>query len=185
EIPGRKTMGVEMMGARVARKEDKRFVTGRGRYTDDMTVPGMHFAAFIRSPHAHAKIKSIDTTAAKAMPGVDGILTGTELAADGIGNLICGWMIKSKDGAPMKMGAYPALAKDIVRYVGQPVAVVVAQSRGQARDAADAVAIDWQELPSVVDPAKAVQAGAPQLHPEAANNVIYDWELGDIAATDA
>src|SRR6185295_3143717 len=185
EIPGRKTMGVEMMGARVARKEDKRFVTGRGRYTDDMTVPGMHFAAFIRSPHAHAKIKSIDTTAAKAMPGVDGILTGTELAADGIGNLICGWMIKSKDGAPMKMGAYPALAKETVRYVGQPFAVVVAATRAQARDAADAVVVDWEELPALIDLNQAIKKGAGQLHPEAEGNIIYDWEIGDSKAADA
>ena len=178
-------MGVEGIGARVARKEDKRFITGRGRYTDDMSVPGMCYAAFVRSPHAHAKIVKIDSAAAAGMPGVVKVLNGTELAADGIGNLICGWMIKSKDGTPMKMGAFPALAKDMVRYVGQPVAVVVARTRGEARDAADAVSIDWEELPAVVDPAKAVLAGAPQLHPEAPNNVIYDWEIGDRAAADA
>src|SRR5882672_4397426 len=120
-------MGVEGIGARVARKEDKRFITGRGRYTDDMSVPGMCHAAFVRSPHAHAKIGKIDASKASAMPGVIKVLTGAELAADGLGNLICGWMIKSKDGSPMKMGAYPALAKDVVRYVGQPAAVVVAR----------------------------------------------------------
>lgn len=178
-------MGVEGIGARVARKEDKRFITGKGRYTDDMKVPGMHYAAFARSPHAHAKIRNIDAAAAKAMPGVVGVLTGTELAADGVGNLICGWMIKSKNGAPMKMGAYPALAKETVRYVGQPYAVVVAATPGQARDAADALVTDWEELPALVDLNEAIRPGAGQLHPEAENNVIYDWELGDSKAVDA
>jgi aerobic carbon-monoxide dehydrogenase large subunit len=178
-------MGVEGIGARAVRKEDKRFITGRGRYTDDMVVPGMHRAAFVRSPHAHARIRSIDTAAAKDMPGVVGVLTGEELAADGIGNLICGWMIKSKDGAPMKMGAYPALAKETVRYVGQPFAVVVAETREQARDAADAVVVDWEELPALIDLNKAIAKGAHQLHTEAEGNIIYDWELGDRAAVDA
>jgi carbon-monoxide dehydrogenase large subunit len=178
-------MGVEGIGARVARKEDKRFITGRGRYTDDMVAPGMHYAAFVRSPHAHARIKSIDTSAAKGMPGVVGVLTGEEIAADGIGNLICGWMIKSKNGAPMRMGAYPALAKETVRYVGQPYAVVVAETRGQARDAAEAVSVDWEELPAVIDLKEAIGGKAHQLHPEAENNVIYDWELGDAKAVDA
>ena len=131
ENQGRKTMGVEGIGARVVRKEDKRFITGRGRYTDDMSVPGMCYAAFVRSPHAHAKIGKIDTAAAAKMPGVIKVLTGAELAADGIGNLICGWAITSKDGSPMKMGAYPALADDTVRYVGQPVG----DRRGAARAA--------------------------------------------------
>jgi carbon-monoxide dehydrogenase large subunit len=178
-------MGVEGIGARVARKEDKRFITGRGRYTDDMVVPGMHYAAFVRSPHAHARIKSIDTSAAKKMPGVVGVLTGEEIAADGIGNLICGWMIKSKDGAPMRMGAYPALAKETVRYVGQPYAVVVAETRGHARDAAEAVSVDWEELTAVIDLNEAIGGKAHQLHPEAEKNVIYDWELGDSKAVDA
>ncbi len=104
-------MGVEGIGARVARKEDKRFLTGKGRYTDDMVVPGMKFAYFIRSPHAHAKIKGIDAASAKAMPGVIDVLDGKQLLADGIGNLICGWMIHSKDGSPMKMGAWRPLAR--------------------------------------------------------------------------
>jgi carbon-monoxide dehydrogenase large subunit len=178
-------MGVEGIGARALRKEDRRFVTGRGRYTDDMNVPGQHYAAFARSPHAHAKIRSIDVSQAKAMPGVVGVLTGGELAADGIGNLICGWMIKSKDGAPMKMGAYPALARETVRYVGQPYAVVVAETRGQARDAAEAIDVDWEELPAVIDLKEAIGGKVHQLHPEADKNVIYDWELGDGKAVEA
>ncbi len=178
-------MGVEGIGARVLRKEDKRFISGRGRYTDDMTVPGMCHAAFVRSPHAHARIGSIDTSAAKAMPGVIDVLDGTQIAADGIGNLICGWMIHSKDGSPMNMGAWPALASEVVRHVGQAVAVVVAESQAQARDAAEKVAVDWQELPAVIHADKALEDGAPQLHPEAPNNLIYDWEIGDSAAVDA
>jgi carbon-monoxide dehydrogenase large subunit len=104
-------MGVEGIGARVARKEDKRFLTGKGRYTDDMVAPGMKYAYFVRSPYAHAKFTGIDASAALAMPGVIGVLDGKQLLADGIGNLICGWMIHSKDGTPMKMGAWRPLAR--------------------------------------------------------------------------
>ncbi|WP_431320633.1 xanthine dehydrogenase family protein molybdopterin-binding subunit [Rhizobium sp. YTU87027] len=177
-------MGVEGIGARVTRKEDKRFLTGKGRYTDDMVVPGMKFAFFIRSPHAHAKIKGIDAASAKAMPGVIDVLDGKQLLADGIGNLICGWMIHSKDGSPMKMGAWRPLAVETVRYVGDAVAVVVADSLAEARDAAEAVVVDYEELPVVVEAVEALKSGAPQLHPEAQNNLIFDWELGDGAATD-
>ncbi|MBB3395614.1 MULTISPECIES: xanthine dehydrogenase family protein molybdopterin-binding subunit [unclassified Rhizobium] len=177
-------MGVEGIGARVARKEDKRFLTGKGRYTDDMVVPGMKFAYFIRSPHAHAKINGIDAASAKAMPGVIDVLDGKQLLADGIGNLICGWMIHSKDGSPMKMGAWRPLAVETVRYVGDAVAVVVADSLAEARDAAEAVVVDYEELPVVVEAVEALKLGAPQLHPEAQNNLIFDWELGDGTATD-
>lgn len=178
-------MGIEGIGARVARKEDKRFITGLGRYVDDMVVPGMKHAVFVRSPHAHAEIVSIDVAAAQAMPGVIGVLTGRELKADGIGNLICGWMIHSKDGTPMKMGAWSPLAVGKVRYVGDAVVVVVADTKGQARDAAEAVQIEYKELPSVIEATDALKSGAPQLHPEAEGNLIFDWELGDAKATDA
>ncbi|RWO58991.1 xanthine dehydrogenase family protein molybdopterin-binding subunit [Mesorhizobium sp.] len=178
-------MGIEGVGARVARKEDKRFITGAGRYVDDMVVPGMKHAAFVRSPHAHAEIKKIDVKKAQAMPGVIGVLTGKELKADGIGNLICGWMIHSKDGSPMKMGAWSPLAFDRVRYVGDAVVVVVAETKGQARDAAEAVDITYEELKAVVDAPKALERSAPQIHPEADGNLIFDWELGDSAATNA
>jgi carbon-monoxide dehydrogenase large subunit len=178
-------MGIEGVGARVARKEDKRFITGAGRYVDDMTVPGMKHAAFVRSPHAHADIKKIDVKAAQAMPGVIGVLTGKELKADGIGNLICGWMIHSKDGSPMKMGAWSPLAVDRVRYVGDAVAIVVADTKGQARDAAEAVEITYKERSAVVDVADALRKGAPQIHPEAENNLIFDWDIGDADATEA
>ncbi|MBA5775836.1 xanthine dehydrogenase family protein molybdopterin-binding subunit [Stappia sp. F7233] len=176
-------MGAEGIGARVLRKEDRRFITGKGRYTDDMTAPGMGFAAFVRSPHAHAAIKSIDTSAAADMPGVTAVLTGDQLVGDGVGNLICGWMIHSKDGTPMKMGAWRALEAERVRHVGQAVAVVVADTAAQARDAAEAVMVDYEELPAVVDAIDAMKEGAPQLHPEAEGNLIYDWEIGDETAT--
>ncbi|MDO6964815.1 xanthine dehydrogenase family protein molybdopterin-binding subunit [Rhizobium alvei] len=178
-------MGVEGIGARVARKEDKRFLTGKGRYTDDMTAPGMRYAFFVRSPHAHAKIKSIDVSEAKAMPGVIDVLTGKQLLDDGIGNIICGWMIHSKDGSPMKMGAWRPLAVDTVRYVGDAVAIVVADSVGEARDAAEQVSVDYEVLDAVIEAVDALKPGAPQLHPEAPHNQIFDWEIGDSAAADA
>lgn len=178
-------MGMEGIGARVARKEDRRFITGAGRYTDDMTTPGMRYAAFVRSPHAHAEIKKIDAKAALKMPGVIAVLNGKELKADGIGNIICGWMIHSKDGTPMKMGAWSPLATDRVRYVGDTVAVVIAETRGQARDAADAVEVTYKPLKAVTEAVDALKKGAPQIHPEAEGNLIYDWGIGDEKAADA
>ncbi|HEU4804654.1 MAG TPA: xanthine dehydrogenase family protein molybdopterin-binding subunit, partial [Nitrobacter sp.] len=177
-------MGIEGIGARALRKEDKRFITGKGRYVDDIRLHGMTYAAFVRSPHAHARVSAIDTAPAREMPGVVAVLTGKELVGDKIGNLICGWMIHSRDGSPMKMGAWPAMAPETVRFVGQAVAVVIAETRNQARDAAEAVAVTYEELPAVVDMREAVASGAPQLHPEAPGNVIFDWTLGDEAATD-
>ncbi len=172
-------MGMEGIGASVVRKEDKRFITGKGRYTDDIRLHNMTYAQFIRSPHAHAKIKSIDPSAALKMPGVVAVLSGKQLVEDKVGNLICGWMIHSKDGTPMKMGAYPALAPEVVRYVGQAVAVVIADSKNLARDAAEAVVVNYEELPAVGDIRAAIAPGAPQLHPEAPGNIIYDWTIGD------
>ena len=145
-------MGIEGIGARVLRKEDRRFITGKGRYTDDMVVPGMKHAHFVRSPHAHAAITKIDIKKAMAMPGVIAVLGGKELKSDGIGNMICGWMIHSKDGTPMKMGAWSPLAVDTVRYVGDAVCVVVADTKQQARDAAEAVNITYKVKKAVVAP---------------------------------
>ncbi|WP_137129439.1 xanthine dehydrogenase family protein molybdopterin-binding subunit [Rhizobium sp. FY34] len=178
-------MGMEGIGARVTRKEDKRFLTGKGRYTDDMVVPGMKHAFFVRSPHAHARITGIDASVALGMPGVIAVLEGKQLQADGIGNLICGWMVHSKDGTPMKMGAWRPLAIDTVRYVGDAVAIVVADSAAEARDAAEAVMVDYDELPAVTTSLAALGADAPQIHPEAPGNLIFDWQIGDPAATDA
>src|SRR3954468_25016034 len=175
-------MGVEGIGASVVRKEDRRFITGKGRYVDDIKLVGMTHAHFIRSPHAHARIKSIDTSAAMNMPGVIGVLTGRQIVDDKIGNLICGWAITYKDGSPMKMVAWPARAPETVRFVGQAVGVVIAESKNLAKDAAEAVMIDYEELPAVADIRSAIKPGAPQLHPEAPGNVVYGWALGDEAA---
>src|SRR5450432_822081 len=175
-------MGVEGIGASVVRKEDRRFITGRGRYVDDIKLQGMTYAAFVRSPHAHARVKGIDSSEAMKMPGVVDVLTGRQIVDDKIGNLICGWMIHSKDGSPMKMGAWPAMAPETVRFVGQAVAVVIAETKNQAKDAAEAVVVDYEVLPAASDVRAAIKPGAPQLHPEAPGNVVYDWHLGDEAA---
>jgi carbon-monoxide dehydrogenase large subunit len=176
-------MSATGIGAAVRRKEDFRFVTGKGQYTDDVSRPGETRAVFVRSPHAHAKIKRVDTKAAASMPGVVAVLTGADLANDKIGNLICGWMIHSKDGSPMKMAPHPALAATKVCYVGDPVAVVVAETLAQAKDAAEKIEVDYDVLPSVTDAAKA-KAG-PQIHDIAPRNTIYEWALGDAKAVDA
>src|ERR1700675_4503342 len=179
---GRNAMGVEGIGASVVRKEDRRFITGKGRYVDDIKLQGMTHAHFIRSPHAHAKVKSIDSAAAMKMPGVVAVLTGQQIVDDKVGNLICGWAITSRDGTPMKMGAWPAMAPEVVRFAGQAVAVVIAETKNQAKDAAEAVVVNYEELPAVPDIRAAIKPGAPQLHPEAPGNVVYDWHLGDEAA---
>jgi carbon-monoxide dehydrogenase large subunit len=173
------------IGAPVRRKEDFRFITGHGQYTDDVVRPGETRAIFVRSPHAHAKIKSIDVSAAKKMPGVVDILTGAQLATDKIGNLICGWMIHSKDGTPMKMSAHPALAASKVNCVGDAVAVVIAETTAQGKDAAEKVVVDYEVLKAVIDPAKAQAKDAPQIHADISNNTIYQWHLGDAKATAA
>jgi carbon-monoxide dehydrogenase large subunit len=164
--------------------EDFRFITGAGQYVADINRPGQSYAAFVRSPHAHAVIKKIDTTVAARAPGVLGVLTGKELAADKIGTLICGWMIHSKDGSPMRAGVHRALALDKVRYVGDHVAVVIAETLDQARDAAELVSVDYDMLDAVVDLSSAQQQGKPQLHAEAPNNTVYQWHLGNKAAVD-
>src|ERR1700760_641156 len=175
-------MGLEGIGARVVRKEDKRFITSKGRYVDDIKLVGLTHAHFIRSPYAHAKVKGIDASAAEAMPGVIAVLTGRQIVDDKIGNLICGWAITSKDGSPMKMGAWPAMAPDTVRFVGQAVAVVIAETKNQAKDAAEAVVVEYEELPALADVRAAIKPGAVQLHPEAPGNVVYDWSIGDEGA---
>ncbi|MCB1416624.1 MAG: xanthine dehydrogenase family protein molybdopterin-binding subunit, partial [Nitratireductor sp.] len=177
-------MGVEGIGARVLRKEDQRFITGKGKYTDDFKMAGMHYAAFVRSPHAHAKIKKIGKSKAEKMPGVVAVLDGKQLTGDGIGNIICGWMIHSKDGSPMNMGAWSALATEFVRYVGDAVAVVIADTLENAKAAAEAVDVSYEVMPHVIQATEALKKGAPQLHPEAKNNLIYDWEIGEKDATE-
>jgi carbon-monoxide dehydrogenase large subunit len=178
-------MTTQGIGASVKRKEDLRFITGKGQYVDDINRPGQSYAIFVRSPHAHATIKSIDVAAALAAPGVLGVYTGDDLAADKVGGLICGWMIHSKDGSPMKAGPHPALAQGKVRYVGDHVAVVIADTLDRAKDAAELVAVDYEIHSAAVDPAKTQEPGQPQVHAEAPNNTVYQWHLGDKDAVDA
>jgi len=176
-------MNATGIGAAVRRKEDLRFITGKGQYTDDISRPGETRAVFLRSPHAHAKIKRVDTKAAAAMPGVIAVLTGADLAQDKIGNLICGWMIHSKDGSPMKMAPHPAIAANKVCCVGDQVAVVIAETLAEGKDAAEKIKVDYEVLPAVVDAAKA--QSAPAIHESAPKNTIYQWHLGDAKAVDA
>ena len=175
----------EGIGARVLRKEDKRFITGSGKYTDDVKNDNQCYAAFVRSPHAHAKVTGINKSVAEGMAGVKGVLDGQQLTGDGIGNIICGWAITSKDGSPMNMGAWSALATDTVRYVGDAVAVVIADSPANAKSAAEAVEVSYDVQPAITNVEDAIASGAPQIHPEAPSNLIYDWEIGDQAATEA
>ena len=178
-------MSATGIGAAVRRKEDFRFVTGKGQYTDDINRPGQTYIHFVRSPHAHAKIKSIDSAEAKKAPGVVAVLTGADLANDKIGNLICGWAITSKDGSPMKMSAHPAIANVKACHVGDAVAVVIAETLAQAKDAGEKVKVDYEVLPAVADPAKAQAKGAPLIHDVAPHNTIYQWHLGDQKAVEA
>ena len=178
-------MSATGIGAPVRRKEDQRFITGKGQYTDDINRPGQAYAVFVRSPHAHANIKRIDTAAAMKSPGCLAIYTGADIAADKVGGLICGWMIHSKDGSPMKAGAHPALAQGKVRYVGDHVAVVIGETLAQAKDAAERVTVDYDPLPAAADVTTAQNAGQAQVHAEAPGNTVYQWHLGDKAAVDA
>ena len=173
------------IGARVERKEDFRFITGKGNYTDDINREGQTHAYFLRSPHAHAVIKKIDTKKAAAMPGVLAILTGADIEKDKVGGLICGWMIHNKDGSPMRAGAHPALAQGKVRYVGDHVAVIIAETLAEAKDAAEAVDVTYEPLPAVIDLASATKKGVTTIHDVAPDNQVYDWHLGDKAATEA
>jgi carbon-monoxide dehydrogenase large subunit len=177
-------MAATGIGAPVRRKEDHRFITGKGQYTDDINRPGQTYAVFVRSPHAHANIKRIDTSKLKDRNDVH-VFTGEEIAKDKVGGLICGWMIHSKDGSPMKAGPHPALAQGKVRYVGDHVAVVIADTLTAARDAVELVAVEYEALPASVDTATTQNAGKPQIHAEAPNNTVYQWHLGDKAAVDA
>ena len=171
------------IGASAKRKEDARFITGAGRYTDDINASGQTYAAFARSPHPRAKIVGLDSSAAEATEGVVAVFTGADLQADGIGDLPCGWMVKSKDGSDMVQPPHPPLAVERVNYVGEPYAVVIGETLAAAKNGVEALAVDFEELPAVVDLASA--ASADRIHDAAPNNQCYDWELGDKAATEA
>ena len=168
------------MGQSVVRKEDLRLLTGGGRYLDDVNLAGQGHAAFLRSPHAHATIKSIDAAAARKAPGVIAVLTGAELEADGVAPIPCLAQVPNKPGTPRQV--FPrrtALAVDRVRHVGDAVAMVVAETAAAARDALEHIAVDYEALPSVIDPVAALQKGAPQIWPEAPGNLDFIWADGD------
>jgi carbon-monoxide dehydrogenase large subunit len=171
------------IGQPVRRKEDYRFLTGAGRFTDDVNEYRQTWAYFLRSPHAHARIRGIDSSKAKAAQGVVAIFTGDDLT--GVNGLPCGWLITGTDGKPMNEPAHPVLAQGKVRYVGDGVALVIAETLAEAKDAAELIAVDYEVLPAVVDPAAALKAGAPLIHDGAPGNRCYTWALGDKAATDA
>jgi len=167
----------------VRRFEDVRFLTGRGRYVEDVTVPGEAHAYVLRSPHAHAVIERIDTTAARGMPGVLGVFTEADLRAEAIGPLPCVAQVATVD--PMIVPPRYALARGRVRHVGDPVALVVAESRDLARDAAERIAIEYRPLEAVVDALAALQPGAPAIWDEAPGNLSYGFQKGDQTATSA
>jgi aerobic carbon-monoxide dehydrogenase large subunit len=167
------------VGQPVHRKEDDTLVRGKGKYTDDFQLPGQAYAWIVRSSHAHGVLRGIDTSTAKAMPGVLGVWTGTDLVAAGYGPFTCALPLKSRDGTPLHQTNRTALMTDKVRYVGDPVAFVVAETLVQARDAAEAVELDIDPLPAVTDPEEATQPGAPQLYDHIPNNVALDYHFGD------
>jgi carbon-monoxide dehydrogenase large subunit len=175
-------MGDFGIGAAVRRKEDLRFLTGKGTYTDDINRPGQLHAYVLRSPHAHAEITRIDTSGAKAAPGVAAVYTSADLA---VAPMPCGWLVTSKDGSPMVEPPRPLLAQGKVRHVGDPVALVVAETREQAKDAAELIEVAYKARHAVVASDAAVKPGSPQLFDGAPGNLCFDWHLGDKAAVDA
>jgi carbon-monoxide dehydrogenase large subunit len=172
------------IGQSLRRREDKRFITGAANYTDDVVLQGQTYGVFLRSPHAHARIRSIDLAAAKKAPGVVDIFTGADLAEAKVGGLPCGWLIHNKDGSPMKEPAHPVLAQGKVRHVGDQVALVVAETLLQAKDAAELVVVDYEELPAVID-LNVVTSVGTSVHDDVADNTCYDWGHGDKAAVEA
>ena len=174
-------MSSQGIGASVRRTEDMRFITGRGRYTDDFNLPRQTHAAFARSPYPHARITGVDISAAKDVPGVSSVLTGADMAADGLGGLPCGWLVKSKDGSDMKQPPHPPLAAERVNYVGEPYAIVIADTPAAARAGAEAIIADFEELDAVAAVDQAIHAAT--IHPEAPENRCYLWSLGEEEAT--
>ncbi len=166
-------MTTRVFSSGIRRREDPRLITGRAAYTDDIKLPGMVHAAILRSPHAHANITSVDTSAAAAQPGVVAVYTGAD--TDGVlAGMPCAWLIPGSD---LKTPDHPAIAKDRVRYVGDAVAVVVAETRYQAEDALEHIAVDYEPLGVVINPKDATQDGAPQLHDDVPNNIAFTWAV--------
>ena len=173
-----------IIGKSVKRVEDMRFLTGKGYYTDDIELQGMTFATIVRSHHAHAKIISVDTSEAEKASGVVAIFTGADIAAAEIGGVPCGWQVDFKNGDTMKEPAHPLLVSDKVRFMGDAVAIVIAESAAEAKDAAELVSVDYEVLEAVVKAPAALESGAPLVHDDVPNNTCYDWELGDKEKTD-
>ena len=173
----------EGIGAAVKRREDLRFITGGGRYTDDINEPGQVYAVFLRSPYARADIVSVQSEEAQAADGVIAVLLGRDMAADGLGDLPCGWLVKQKDGSDMVSAPHPPLAVGSVNYVGEPFGMVVARTRAQAESAAELVVAEFDELDPIVDPRLAQDS--ERIHAAVPRNLAYQWELGDEAGTDA
>ena len=183
-----KTLGDKMsdlIGKSVKRVEDNRLLKGEGKYTDDFNMPNQAIGVYVRSPHAHANLVSVDISAAEAMGGVIKIFTGKDIKDAGIVGSICGWQVDFKNGDTMKEPGHPILAVDKVRHVGDAVALVIAEDKGTAVDAAAAVEVNYEVLDAIVDPKAATQDGAPQVHDDVPNNTIFDWELGNKDETDA
>jgi len=172
------------IGKSIKRVEDHRFITGLGKYTDDITLPHMTHAFIVRSTQAHARIVGIDISEASAMDGVVAIFTGKEIEAAGIGGVPCGWQVNFKNGETMKEPPHPLLAINKVRYVGDAVAVVIAESKAIATDAAEKVKVEYETLKAVAHSKDAIADNAPLVHEEAPNNICFDWELGDQEKTD-
>lgn len=173
-----------LIGQSVKRVEDKRFLTGKGKYVDDMVLPNMTYGYIIRSPYAHAKILSIDASEALEMDGVVAVFTGKDIADSGVNGIPTGWQVDFKNGDTMKEPPHPMLVADKARYMGDGVAIVIAESRDIAVDAADAVIIDYEELDAVTNAQKALEDGAPLVHDDVPNNKPFDWEIGDKAKAD-
>ena len=173
-------MSNKYIGKSVKRVEDKRFITGKGRYTDDIKLLGMTHASFVRSPYAHARVTGIDTAAALDMPGVVAIFTGDDIKETGIVGVPTGWQVNFKNGDTMKEPPHPLLIAtgSTAKHIGDPVAVVIAETYAQAVDAAEAVEVEWEDLEAVTDPFKAAQKGATLVHDDAPGNLAFDWELG-------
>tara|TARA_B100000579_G_scaffold410159_1_gene399798 strand:- start:27 stop:2390 length:2364 start_codon:yes stop_codon:yes gene_type:complete len=174
----------DLIGKSVKRVEDNRFIKGEGKYTDDFNMDNQTYAIYVRSPHAHANIKSVNTSKAEAMEGVVKIFTGKDIADAGIVGSICGWQVDFKNGDTMKEPGHPIMVADKVRHVGDAVALVIAENRQIARDAAGLVETEYEVLDAVVDPKAATQNGAPLVHDDVPNNTIFDWELGNKDETD-
>jgi len=175
-------MVVDVLGTPVKRTEDPRFITGKGRYIDDMTMAGMTHMAILRSPYANANIRSIDTSGAKAMPGVLAVFTGADIPYN---PLPMAWPAGGSAGIQNNVNTPRVLATDSVKWTGEGVAAVIAETAEQAVDALEKIAVDWEPLPAVVDAEKATKPGAPQLHENAPNNIVFEWTVGDKAGTDA